>query len=643
MILDQQAGVRPRVLSNVFSEPVLVEDAVRPFIEQAAWQHGATRFVCLHGTAGMGKSWALKHLAKCFSDATHVFFDDDPDPDELASFWAFALVIYARTQPVEINHAAVFQLAPWTDDDLIEYLLARHPTQCRSVMQRVLQASDRAALRGHPETWSRVLDAFAADPSLSSLRQAVLRQLELDAYSPDVRELIGQLCLAASLASQEGKAAVLFHKLREKKLPEVPNSLSLPWCRLLVAARYLADHIEAGHIDKDLSLAWPRDLVAEVAAFLPSTDQTIKRLVQVMSSTESDRHSNVASLLHALNIGWRPERFQRSLASQLLKRSTKSLYLPALAGAFLAKAQWPKIDLRQLDLNCADLSGADLSEASLQAAGFQGANLRGSRLQSAALDCSNLNNACLSEADLSLARGIKAQSQSADLSHANLSHADFTDAKFDLADLSFANCQWTLFTNVHFVRTLLVGTDLSDAICDEAEFLEVDFREAKLLGACFHVAGLKNCNFEDIHWPDAQLPAANLTGSMLTGSIMPRANFHRAILCNTGLAEIQWENADLREADLREATFHMGSSRSGLINSLTPMEGSMTRFYTDDITQQGFKTPEEIRKANLRGADLRGANIDGVDFYLVDLRDALLDPDQRRYAAERGAILDQFD
>jgi hypothetical protein len=87
----------------------------------------------------------------------------------------------------------------------------------------------------------------------------------------------------------------------------------------------------------------------------------------------------------------------------------------------------------------------------------------------------------------------------------------------------------------------------------------------------------------------------------------------------------------------------MGSSRSGLINSLTPMEGSMTGFYTDDIAQQGFKTPEEIRKANLRGADLRGANIDGVDFYLVDLRDALLDPDQRRYAAERGAILDQID
>jgi uncharacterized protein YjbI with pentapeptide repeats len=32
--------------------------------------------------------------------------------------------------------------------------------------------------------------------------------------------------------------------------------------------------------------------------------------------------------------------------------------------------------------------------------------------------------------------------------------------------------------------------------------------------------------------------------------------------------------------------------------------------------EQGFKSPEEIRKANLRGADLRGAKIKGVDFYL---------------------------
>ena len=52
-----------------------------------------------------------------------------------------------------------------------------------------------------------------------------------------------------------------------------------------------------------------------------------------------------------------------------------------------------------------------------------------------------------------------------------------------------------------------------------------------------------------------------------------------------------------------------------------------------------FKSPEEIRKANLRGADLRGAKIDHVDFYLVDLRDAIYDPSQVEQLRRTGAIL----
>ncbi|MFN0053079.1 MAG: pentapeptide repeat-containing protein [Planctomycetales bacterium] len=47
-----------------------------------------------------------------------------------------------------------------------------------------------------------------------------------------------------------------------------------------------------------------------------------------------------------------------------------------------------------------------------------------------------------------------------------------------------------------------------------------------------------------------------------------------------------------------------------------------------------------IRKANLRGADLRGAHIDGVDFYLVDLRDALYDSEQAQQFRRCGAILE---
>ena len=78
---------------------------------------------------------------------------------------------------------------------------------------------------------------------------------------------------------------------------------------------------------------------------------------------------------------------------------------------------------------------------------------------------------------------------------------------------------------------------------------------------------------------------------------------------------INWERADLRGADLRGASFHLGSSRSGLVGSPIACEGSRTGFYTDDFNEQDFKAPEEIRKANLCGADLRGACLDGVELH----------------------------
>jgi uncharacterized protein YjbI with pentapeptide repeats len=56
--------------------------------------------------------------------------------------------------------------------------------------------------------------------------------------------------------------------------------------------------------------------------------------------------------------------------------------------------------------------------------------------------------------------------------------------------------------------------------------------------------------------------------------------------------------------------------------------------------EQAFKSPEEIRKANLRGADLRGARLYKVDFYLVDLRDARFDPEVERHLRRCGAILE---
>jgi uncharacterized protein YjbI with pentapeptide repeats len=140
--------------------------------------------------------------------------------------------------------------------------------------------------------------------------------------------------------------------------------------------------------------------------------------------------------------------------------------------------------------------------------------------------------------------------------------------------------------------------------------------------------------------PGADFSKANLEKALLTGSAMPDARFDGACLREAGLAEVEWERASLRGADLRGASFHLGSSRSGRVGSPIACEGSRTGFYTDDFTEQDFKAPEEIRKANLCHADLRGAMLDDVDFYLVDLRHAQFDPQWEAHLRRCGAILE---
>ena len=121
---------------------------------------------------------------------------------------------------------------------------------------------------------------------------------------------------------------------------------------------------------------------------------------------------------------------------------------------------------------------------------------------------------------------------------------------------------------------------------------------------------------------------------------MPGGSFRGgANLTRTGLADIEWEDADLCDADFHDASFHMGSTRSGMVGSVIPCEGSKTGFYTDEFNEQLYKSPEEIRKASLCGANLIGAKIEGTDFYLVDLRGARYSKKQAAHFSKSGAIL----
>ena len=212
---------------------------------------------------------------------------------------------------------------------------------------------------------------------------------------------------------------------------------------------------------------------------------------------------------------------------------------------------------------------------------------------------------------------------------AKLGGADLRGASLCDADLRHANLSMVRLADVD-----LRGTDLRGATLGGLKL-----RLARLDGARLATADLCRADLEGMDLEGADFHGALLRAALLTGSHLPNADFAGADLRDAGLAEVSWRGVNLAGANLSGATFHLGSSRSGKVDSSIASEGTRTGFYTDEYFEQAFRAPGEIRKADLREVDLRGAVIDDVDFYLVDLRGAHYDAAQLVHLRRTRAIL----
>jgi uncharacterized protein YjbI with pentapeptide repeats len=613
----RRAAVRPRVISPETGEAILLEDEIGPMI-----QAGRCGLVAIAGGPGSGKTTALQHLAAILppwaKDRVGLF----DEADDLAALEAAAaerlLVIMAPRPDSPINRRAVYRLASWGQDDLIEYLLTAHWDRCASVMGRLKASDDRKFLCGIPELWTAVLDIMAAVESIDDVRTALRRELAARIGDPGLWERLEDFCLDAicrngnpvldlpteGLPGGESASVALARFIRHRPVA------------LLLAADRIVAIAESGRGKQTLAHRLPRELIHEAARQIAGNPralhnlkgwmgQELPRIDRPLAEGVSRRvQPMAASLLHAATPGWRPDPDPR----------------PRLEGAYLDGVAWSGIDLAEAALNDAELREADLSRANLEYAYALRAQLPRADLHRARLTHWRANRADLGRADLRRVTADHAQFQGA-----NLAGALLLEARLWKADLREANIE---------------GADFSGANLADARLSGLKLRLARFDGACLGGADLSGCDLEEMELPDADFHDANLRGALLTGSRMPRASFLGADLRETGLAEVDWPGACLRDADLRGATFHLGSSRSGLVGSPIACEGSRTGFYTDDYHDQDVKPAEEIRKANLRGADLRGAEIQDVDFYLVDLRDAQYTPDQAEHFRRCRAILD---
>jgi uncharacterized protein YjbI with pentapeptide repeats len=582
---------------------------------------GSKAAIEIVGDIGAGKTTALADLAVAIPRERGFIFLDDATTASVVEAARDAVVVFTSWRERRVPGVVSYRLAPWDDDDLTEYLLAVHPSQCRSVWGRLQQAEDRDLLEGLPELWCFVLDRMAEDTSLSTVSDSLRQGLQAGLPDEALRTLAGQYCLDMLIervqAAEEnarslrgaGPDARVLGLLRHKAV------------RLVLGGDRLARLLETEAGRRWLEHQLPRELVEMTAETVSSA--ALGNLAKWLRGKPTTHHAMAASILHAADTGWGPGHRP----------------LPVLSGAYLVGARWKGVNLKDALLVKTDLGYSDLTAVVLD-----GATAFQARFDQCVLHRASLVKMRADRADFEMSVLTSANARSASLQEAILREADLRGACLASADLRGA-----CLTEAWLIDADLTHADLTKASIDGAQFTSADLRWARLhhltlrkayfSGTRFAHAHLIESDLEDMELPGADFAGAHLEGALLTGSRMRGANFAGASLSSARLADVDWEGADLRDADLRRCTFHLGSSRSGLVGSPIACEGSRTGFYRDDFDQQTYRSPEEIRKANLRGADLRGAQIEGTDFYLVDLRDAKCTPEQFDYLRRCGAIL----
>jgi uncharacterized protein YjbI with pentapeptide repeats len=615
MIVPERALVRPRVLSADSGGSLLVEDVLQDLLDRRP--RGSLRVV---GPAGSGKTTALRHLAHVFA-GSNVIFVDEPAPSAAippSSHW-FVFTTAHFGGSTESTETLV--LAPWREDEWIEYLLAAHPDRCRSVMARLRADTDVATFLGIPQLSRRILDLLAADEAIPTIRAALLGYCDRFLTSQRLSET-ARKCAFDSLvtSSLEPTIAAPLNLLGEELLLKLLRHRPI---QLLLAEIHVVDRLLKKGKYEALQSRLPRDLIEQVAKDAARQPE-VREILRKCLADPADTHAMAASILHAAGAKWFPRRPSK------LK----------LSGAYLSGIDWSGLSLSDIDVSEADLNSADLRNANLDGARAFRTNLSRANLAGASLAKIHASQAVLAQSSLSGCNISSGVLDGSDLAKADLQDADLRGATFTSANFSLACLRKADLRKAQLVGATLDDADFSEADLSEAILTGLDLRPATFTRARFRGAFMSKCNLEEMDLPRADFKAAKLHGALLTGSQMPGACFDGALLTDAGLADVDWEGASLRGAILTGASFHLGSSRSGLVGSPIACEGSRTGFYTDDFTEQDFKAPEEIRKANLCHADLRGARIVDVDFYLVDLRHARLDPEQIDHLRRCGAILE---
>jgi uncharacterized protein YjbI with pentapeptide repeats len=267
-----------------------------------------------------------------------------------------------------------------------------------------------------------------------------------------------------------------------------------------------------------------------------------------------------------------------------------------LCGAFLEGAKLVACNFGPADLTDAVLVRADLTDAK-----FEGATVRGANLGDAALVRTDLSGLDLGGVTFAKSRCVELL-----LSGARLAGNDCLDATFERCDF-----RGLMARAVQLIGSAERPIDLSGSCFADAVLEEVTILHARLVGADFRGATLRESLFSSVIADDANFTGANATNlRVVHGSSLARASFVGAKLATanlraTNLAEARFDDALLEGAELGEANLE----RASLLRVRAP-RASFARANLKDAMLSGANLTEGLLpNADLSGADLRGANL----------------------------------
>lgn len=543
--------------------------------------------------------------------------------------WEEAQIALAASQRLVIvgellqaGAAISLQLAPWEEDEILDYLLAHHRQNCNLLREKI-QCSSNFWRPTTANGWRLALSALALNPACKTLKQAV--EFVIDTHcASDAR-----FQLSAS-RPQEGLGGVAesINQLAEASPPTIPSLIwgDCAYSNCMQFRHWILCMREKRFPWNFRGLPIPA-LVDEIVLGIQE-EQIDWRFLLEPRKFDASYQPLAATLICKLDSNWRPD---------------------AHCWTLLGKGNFDGVDWSDLhfeghlgflmQFRSASFIRAKLQSAKLRRLGFQNAALMSADLRESIIeDCDLANaefsNASLRETQWRAVNAPDASFRSADFTHATLDSCNLISANFASAELSSS-----ILVRVELAHAIFYEATLKDALFKHCSFNQCDLTTAKLDGASFQECAMDRCKLEGVRADDVNFDKSDLSNAWLTGSVLKNASFRSARLRDAALGDIDWEGANLFGADLSGVSFHFGSTRSGLVGSPYPSHGTRTGFYTDDYFDQGFKSPEEIRSANLRGADLRKADLANSDFYLVDLRGAMIDEDALPHLRKCKAIL----